>query len=80
MPKLTCTDDDITRLSQAITDMATLWDIPMSEKRLGQYLYTLTVQNTTIPFEKLMHSIALARMQDHTFPMPADILQRELRH
>lgn len=79
MPKLSFSTEEILALSEAIGKMATLWDVSMSKDRLNEYLFTLTEQNTTMPFAKIMHSIALARMQDHTFPMPADILMREMR-
>ena len=79
MSKLLFTAEEIKALTEAITNMAILWETPMSSKRLEQYLYTLTEQNTTMAFPRLMRSIALARMQDHAFPMPADILQREVR-
>ena len=73
------TDEQILELSAAIMEMALLWDVTMSSKRLEQYVFTLTRQNQSMNFPTLMHSIALARMQDHYFPMPADILQREMR-
>ena len=80
MANIEWTDSEIAALSDAIMKMAVLWEKSMSKERLAEYLYTLTVQNTTMPFDKLMRSMALARMQDHDFPMPSDILQRELRH
>ena len=76
---LTFTDEEIDALSAEICDMAVLWNEPMPTTRLKQYLRTLTMQNRTITFARLMRSIELARMQDHAFPMPADILQREVR-
>ena len=79
MPPIVFTTEEIATLSDAIADMATLWDVQMPQPRLEQYLLTLTVQNTTMTFARLMRSITLARMQDHAFPMPADILQREVR-
>ena len=79
MPDIEFTPSDIQQLSDAITDMAILWDVPMPPKRLEQYMKTLTTQNTSMSFARLMRSITLARMQDHAFPMPADILQREVR-
>ncbi len=76
---LSFTDEEIDALSAEICDMAVLWNEPMPTPRLKQYLRTLTVQNRTLTFARLMRSIELARMQDHTFPMPADILQRAVR-
>ncbi len=77
--KLAFTDEEVAQLSRAIVDMAILWDETMSEKRLQQYVHTLTAQNTRYGFAQLMRSIELARIQDRVFPMPADILQREMR-
>ena len=72
------TANEIDQLTLAITDMAILWDVPMSPKRLEQYLMVLS-QQRAMPFSKIMRSINLARVQDRVFPMPADILQRDLR-
>ena len=79
MPKLTFTAEQIAAISTAIENMAVLWNEHMSEARLAQFIYTLTVQNTTMSHDKILHSIALARMQDSRFPMPSDILQRPIR-
>ena len=79
MPNLIFTDAELDTLSTEIMEMAVLWNEHMPPPRLKQYLRTLTIQNTTMTFARLMRSIMLARMQDHAFPMPADILQREVR-
>ena len=79
MPKIPFTVEQIQALEQAILDAAILWEEPMSPRRLEQFIITLTVQNTTMSYGKMMRSIELARMQDRHFPMPSDILNRELR-
>lgn len=80
MPNLLAfTDEEVEALSTEILEMAVLWSESMPPQRMKQYLRTLTVQNKTMTFTRLMRSIELARMQDHAFPMPADILQREVR-